>query len=307
MIRCDAIKATIRGSTIYRHGEDRDYFGTSMEDIAYRTGGTWQRIKKGRNGYRMGYALERDGEIICYGFTAGSGDAEGTHQFEIQGHHAVEIKAACDEIFGPGGYAASRRDSCFDFLDDDTFTLFHQADAVAREMAASSGITYRREGQGWWSDKPGETMTFYLGSRNSPVQIRVYMRGQKTINEGGQDDPRRIRVEVEVKPGKSESKRQLTMLSDEALFGCARWSKVFMERLGILGIERHKIGTVFKPSDKERTIFHLLKQYRPLLLAELERRGPEGLIKLIRSPDESRDLATAAAEKQALLETIRDW
>jgi hypothetical protein len=174
-------------------------------------------------------------------------------------------------------------------------------------MAATSGITYRREGQGWWSDKPGETMTFYLGSRNSPVQIRVYMRGQKTINEGGQDDPRRIRVEVEVKPGKSESKRQLTMLPDEALFGCARWSKVFMERLGILGIERHKIGTVFKPSDKERTIFHLLKQYRPLLLAELERRGPEGLIKLIRSPDESRDLATAAAEKQALVETVRDW
>lgn len=304
-MRCDAIRATIRGSTIIRHGEEVDYFGTSMEDLRQHLGGDWIRVKKARNGYRLAWQLERDGEALCMAFTAGSGDAEGTHQFEAQGHHSVEVREALDKVFGPMGYATARRDTCFDIIDEEGLPMFHQLAALGREMAAAKRMAYDQVGQGWV--RPGETMTVYLGSRNSPVMIRIYTRGLKTIQEGGEDNPLRIRVEVEVKPGKAQGKRTLSMLPDHALFGCSGWAKEFMERCGVAGIERYKVGTVWKPSEKERVVHHLLRQYGGVLRELLDRHGPEGLATIIRSHDEVKDAVKAAVAKQELVSTVEAW
>lgn len=279
-MRCDYIRGTFRGDTVFRDGRVEDLFGVRLQELQAILGGVWEHQKKATNGYAIRFALVRDDETICHALTEGSGDAAGTHQIEASGHHSPEVRAAMNEVFGQVGYTSARRDTCFDIIDDENFTLFHQLAEIGREMARAGRMKYDQVGQGWLV--PGQTMTIYLGSRNSPVMIRIYTRGLKTLAEGGVDDPRRIRVEVEVKPGKREGKKALSMLDDHQLFGCAAWAKEYMERAGITGIDRHKVGTVWKPSDEQRVFAHLIKQYGGLLESILDRRGAAGLEKMIR-------------------------
>lgn len=279
-MRCDYIRATFRGDQIFRDGRPQDLFGVRLLDLQSVLGGEWQHQKKSANGYAIRFALVRDEDVICYAMTQGAGDAEGTHQIEASGHHSPEVREALNQTIGPMHYATARRDTCFDLIDDDNFTLFHQLAALGRDMSKAGRMKYDQIGQGWIT--PGQTMTIYLGSRNSPVMIRIYTRGLKTLAEGGMDDPRRIRVEVEVKPGKRQGKDSLSLLDDHTLFGCSGWSKEFIERAGVSGIERHKVGTVWKPSDKQRVFAHMIKQYGGLLEELLDQKGPEGLAKMIR-------------------------
>lgn len=304
-MRCDYIRATIRGETVFRDGEEKSLFGVALFGLQEVLGGAWVRMKKSRNGYRMAYQLEREEEVIATAFTAGSGDAEGTHQVESSGHNSIEVREAMNSVFGATGYATARRDTCFDLIDEEGLPMFHQLAELGRAMAARGKMTYEQVGQGWI--RPGQTMTVYLGSRKSPVMIRIYTRGLKTIMEGGEDNPLRIRVEVEVKPGKSEGKRTLSMLEDHSLFGCSGWSIEFMEQAGVMGLERHKVGTVWKPSDKERVVHHLMRQYGGLLRELLERRGPEGLAKMIRSYDEVKEGVEQAVQRRELVETVEQW
>lgn len=278
-MRCDYIRATFRGDQTFQDGQVLDLFGFRLQQIQAILGGEWVHQKRGVNGYAIRVNLEREGEAICMAMTQGSGDAAGTHQVEAQGHFSPEVKAALDQVLGD--YNTARRDTCFDILDEPGYPLFEQMAEVGRQMAREKRMKYDQVGQGWLV--PGETRTIYLGSRNSPVMIRIYTRGLKTLSEGGIDDPLRIRVEVEVKPGKAHQKAHLTTLSDEQLFGCAGWAKEFMDRLGVLGIERQKVGTVWKPTDKQKAFSHLVKQYGGLILDIIERAGPQGFETMVRN------------------------
>lgn len=279
-MRCDYLRATFRGDSIFQEDQIKPLFEVRLLQVKNLLGGEWVHSKKTLNGYRIRFDLVRDGDTICSALTDGSGDAEGTHQIEAVGHTAAEVKPALDEVLGVN-YATARRDTCFDFIDDDEFTQFNQLCRIAREMGEAGKMQYDQIGQGWLGIK-GETMTAYLGSRKSPVMIRIYTRGLKTLKEGGVDDPRRIRVEIEVKPSKRAAKDALTMLGDEQLFGCAKWSLEFMQRVGITDIQRHVVGTVWKLSEKEKVFAHLVKQYGGLLEEILDQKGANGLEQMIR-------------------------
>lgn len=279
-MRCDYLRATFRGDSIFHEDKIQDLFTLRLLQVKSLLGGDWVHSKKILNGYRIRFDLVRDGETICTALTDGSGDAEGTHQIEAVGHTAAEVKPVLDEVLGVN-YAMARRDTCFDFIDDENFSQFNQLCAIAREMGEAGVMQYDQIGQGWLGIK-GETMTAYLGSRKSPVMIRIYTRGLKTLKEGGVDDPKRIRVEVEVKPSKRAAKDALTLLDDEQLFGCAKWSLEFMQRVGITGIQRHVVGTVWKLSEREKVFAHLVKQYGGLLEEILDQKGATGLEQMIR-------------------------
>jgi hypothetical protein len=280
-MRCDYLRATFRGDSIFHEDKIQDLFAVRLLQIQKQLGGEWKHSKKPLNGYRIKFDLIRNDDLICHALTDGSGDAQGTHQIESVGHFAAEVKPVLDDVLGVS-YSTARRDTCFDFVDDDKFTQFHNLCDIAREMGVSGKMHYDQIGQGWLGI-PGETMTAYMGSRNSPVMIRIYTRGLKTLKEGGVDDPYRVRVEVEVKPGKKAAKDALSMLSDEQLFGCSKWSLEFMQKVGITGIERHVVGTVWKLSDKEKVFAHLVKQYGGLLEEILDQKGANGLELMIRN------------------------
>lgn len=278
-MRCDYIRATFRGDQVFHDGQVVDLFGRRLVQLQEILGGEWVHQKRGMNGYGIRFALERDGDVVCMALTDGSGDAAGTHQVESSGHYSPEVKSALDQVLGQ--YSTARRDTCFDIIDEPGYPFLEQIAELGREMARAKRMKYDQVGQGWLV--PGETRTIYLGSRNSPVMIRVYTRGLKTLSEGGVDDPLRIRVEVEVKPGKAAQKAHLTTLEDAQLFGCSGWSKEFMDRLGVLGIERQQVGTVWKPTDRQRVFAHLVKQYGGLILDIIDRAGAEGFESMVRN------------------------
>lgn len=284
-MRCDYLKGTFQGDQIFRDGLVLDLCSVRLLDLQAILGGEWVHKKGGRNGYRTMWQLIREDEPDVWAMTDGSGDAEGTHQVEAKGGVSVEVREAMNAVFGVDGYSCARRDTCLDILDDDDLSTFKGLDQLAQQIAKERRVQYNRQGQGWLG-VPGETMTFYLGARTSPVMIRVYMRGLKTIKEGGQDDPRRIRIEVEVKPGKRAGKQELTKLTDAQLFGCSSWSREFMRRADLLLVERVRVGTVWQPSDQDKVVFAMLKQYGKVLRGVLERRGADGLAKMILEHDE---------------------
>lgn len=292
-MRCDYIRATFRGEQAFRDGQLVDLFTVRLLELQEILGGEWVHQKRGVNGYGIRFDLVRDDQVVAWGLTQGSGDAAGTHQVEAKGGYAVEVKEALDKVLGADGYASARRDTCLDIIDDDDLTAFDALDALAQEIAKKRRVQYNRQGQGWLGI-PGETRTFYLGARTSPVMVRVYMRGLKTINEGGQDDPRRIRIEVEVKPGKRAGKDELSRLSDAQLFGCSGWSREFMQRADLLLVERVRVGTVWTATDQDRVINAMLKQYGKVLREILDRRGGDALVKMIREHDEAKAKARQA-------------
>lgn len=304
-MRCDYIRATFRQDTLFHDG--RIYQGADVADlrcvqIAGRLGCTVDLAKSSRSGYRTRYQMLRDGEVVAEFLTDGTGDAEGSHMVEASGHVSPEVREALDAVLGDE-YSTARRDTCLDFIDEPGFPRFHQAAEIGRTMAREGRMSFDQVGQGWLVE--GQTMTFYLGSRNSPVYVRCYTRGLKTILEGGQDDPLRVRIEVEVKPGKAKAKRELTRLEDAQLFGCARWSIDFMNALDVQGIQRHRVGTVWRQSDKERATAHMVKQYGALIEELIERHGPEGFAQLVRQQRQHGDVVRKAREAVAV-EAITD-
>lgn len=284
-MRCDYLKGTFQGDQIFRDGRAQDLFTIRLLDLQAILGGEWVHQRGGANGYAIKFHLVRDDQVVAQAFTEGSGDASGTHQVEAKGGVSPEVREAMNAVFGVDGYACARRDTCLDILDDDDLSTFKGLDQLAQQIAKERRVQYNRQGQGWLG-VPGETMTFYLGARTSPVMIRVYMRGLKTIKEGGQDDPRRIRIEVEVKPGKRAGKQELAKLTDAQLFGCSSWSREFMRRADLLLVDRVRVGTVWQPSDQDKVVFAMLKQYGKVLRGVLEKRGADGLAKLILEHDE---------------------
>lgn len=305
-MRCDYIRATFRGDQIFRDGRVQDLCGVRMQDLQAILGGEWVHQRGGGNGYAIKFHLVRDDQVIAWALTEGSGDAAGTHQIEAKGGLSVEVKNALDAVFGPDGYASARRDTCLDVLDDDDLSTFKALDELAQDIAKGRRVQYNRQGQGWLG-VPGETMTFYLGARTSPVMIRVYTRGLKTLKEGGQDDPRRIRVEVEVKPGKRAGKDELSRLTDAQLFGCSGWSREFMRRADLLLVERVRVGTVWQPSDQDRVVFAMLRQYGKVLRGVLEKRGADGLAKLILEHDERGQKAKQALNAILIDQEVDSW
>lgn len=305
-MRCDYIRGTFRGDQIFRDGRVECLFTIRLLDLKEILGGVWVHKPRGVNGYAIRFDLERDGEVVAWALTEGSGDAAGTHQVEAKGGYSAEVKAAMDKVFGQGGYATARRDTCLDIIDDDDMSTFDALDKLAQEIAKTRRVQYNRQGQGWLGI-PGETRTFYLGSRTSPVMVRCYMRGLKTIKEGGQDDPRRVRIEVEVKPGKRAGKDELTRLTDAQLFGCSGWSREFMQRADLLLVERVRVGTVWTATDQDRVINAMMKQYGRVLRDVLERRGADGLAQLIRHHDESKDKARALLNAAMIDQEAATW
>lgn len=304
-MRCDYIRATFRQESLFHEG--RIYQGAEVADlrcaqIAGILGCELALAKSSRSGYRTRFQMLRAGDVIAEFMTDGTGDAEGSHMVEASGHVSPEVRQALNTVLGDE-YSTARRDTCLDFIDDPGFPKFHQAAELGREFCRQGRVKYDQLGTGWLVE--GQTMTFYLGSRNSPVFIRGYTRGLKTILEGGQDDPHRIRIEVEVKPGKAQGKRDLTKLDDAQLFGCSRWSIDYMKALDVQGIQRHQVGTVWRMSDKERATAHMVKQYGALIEELIVQHGPDGFAALVRNQRKHGDVVRKAREAMAV-EAITD-
>lgn len=119
-------------------------------------------------------------------------------------------------------HKVSRVDVCFDVTGPG---LFEEVHAIMDGLYETKHIARRSFGFA----APENGRSFYLGSKNSPVQVRCYEKGLKWRSEGFHDvDPHHVRVEIQVKPLTAQ-KALFGRLDPFQIWGAARWSRDLLQ------------------------------------------------------------------------------
>ena len=95
-----------------------------------------------------------------------------------------------------------------------------------------------------------------MGSLKSVVQLRIYEKGKK---EGG--SPGWVRVELVCRPKREDARSRLSAAPYRDFFGCARWSQVIAEAMGLEDVPRIRAGSVYSLSELEGKRLALANQY----------------------------------------------
>ena len=224
--------------------------GRERSALALALGAELRQLK-GRNGYAEAWAVVRDGDELArvYGHSSRPGEV-----------HIVATSESCDEVVPVlrrlwPVHRVSRADSSIDFQAD-----FAEQDELALAFAVNAGISFQLI-----TNSAGGA-TRYLGSRSSENFVRVYKKSEQLValhpERADSITAGVVRFELESRPSKREVKERAATMSPDDLWGLGQWTQAFaLERLGI---DAPRVSTHFrKPTDFERTRFHMKKQYSP--------------------------------------------
>lgn len=162
------------------------------------------------------------------------------------------------------GLRITRADAALDLIDADAFRLLltmSRRFVQARRMSAI-------EMQGFHQPEKGRT--FYVGSKQAEVRLRVYEKGKKEIGEGNAEaDPAWVRIEFQFANIKGEKKAAFGKLSPGEMVRAYDWPRIWLgvaaKTLGLTkAIERAarmKIDQEPKVRDLERTTDYGAAQY----------------------------------------------
>lgn len=261
-MKFDAYWATFWGDSGFFLGEPCELlFEAVCVEFAKRLGADIEQPPhKLPGGYSEAFQLVREGEVICYFLTGGTGAASGSHGIRVQGSPSPEVADLIRELVPHHGI--SRVDVADDFCEEG---IFDKLVSMAEAVALKHRVELRREGAGWYEHQRDKGRTLYVGSRQSAVFMRIYERGKKLLAEGQQADPNYVRVEIEVKPG-SKAKRLLAHSSPQSFFGASNWTKELAEMFSGEEMDRIRVGTVWRRPELDRTIQAIAKQYGKKLL-----------------------------------------
>ena len=201
---------------------------------------------RGRHGYTDCYTLSVAGERVC---DVLSGGTIGVHVVS-SGSASAEIATLLRTVYPD--HRVTRADGAIDRVEAGGF------DRVSGDLlrfAEAAGLTINQMGD--WTR--GQARTLYVGSRKSPVFLRVYEKGWK---ESG--DPDWYRIEVEVKP-KGDARRDVARMSPFELFGTSRWLSDAAPLLGLSDLAHVPVGTLWKLSNEDRARAFLMRQFGQVL------------------------------------------
>ena len=207
------------------------------------------KIATPRNGYTHAVSFVRGDHAHCTLFYGGNPGVN----ILSSGPDApalAEFMRSFDEHY------PTRVDACVDLARPGLF------DELARGMlrfAVRKGLTINQQGD--W--ERGRARTLYIGSRSSPVRLRMYEKGCQMIDRYGDTsaDPFWVRVEVEVKP-KIHARPIVSRWSpSDAFTRACRWLSELWEALGWGSYAPFAIGTVREEIDTLRQRFAFARQY----------------------------------------------
>lgn len=141
---------------------------------------------------------------------------------------------------------------------------------VVLEIAKEAKVQTRYIGPPPGEESEDLGKTLYVGSRKSPVQLRLYEKG-KQLKEYGK--PNWVRLELMVLPAKVEARERFSRAVPSEFFGASRWSKLLFERVSGCEIARMCAGTVYKKEDLERSMYWLTSQYGAVLSQMADKLG----------------------------------
>lgn len=179
-------------------------------------------------------------------------------------------------VFSTGGYADAfsrivrtrfpehylvRADIAMDFDEPFSYlTLVEQGVKSAESVSVST--RYIGPPDSFRSNDCAVGRTLYLGSRSSVAMMRVYEKGKKD----SPDRPDWVRVEMEFKPKSAEARLHYAQASPLEIISSMKLSRSFFEPLtALVQASSVRPGTIRLPTDFERTLNHLKKQYHKTL------------------------------------------
>lgn len=160
-------------------------------------------------------------------------------------------------------HRVTRMDAAEDF---DAEHAFERLMAECIAVADDVGLQVEHAGD-WHREELGRTL--YLGSRKSPVRLRLYEKGKQLraqiLPEHGQSliSPNWTRLELQVRPQK-ESRYTAAISSPEQAFGFSAWARALAERALALDVPRVQVN-VWREADDERAFAFMCRQYGPML------------------------------------------
>lgn len=229
--------------------------------------GAFPKRARGLHGYPNGTDFVRDGDTIAKMIWGGQ---QSPHVW-ASGVDAREFAALLRSRW-PKHYV-TRVDVAYDFVDGQPWDELY-AHAVFVADTLSSGEPRRRPLKlatlGDWVRKdegfPGGR-TLYVGSMKSPVLARLYEKGKQMRNlhpdqldkypEGW------VRLELQVRP-EGDARYEVATLEPAAIWGTSQWARSLHDR--VFGSSLSSVlMAAHRPSDDERALRFLLRQYGPLL------------------------------------------
>lgn len=162
----------------------------------------------------------------------------------------------------PGQYGVARYDVCMDTVEPGMWEYLYNAC-----KSISDQKKLKRNTMGDW-DVPGSPSgrTYYLGSKTSVAQLRLYEKGKK---EGM--NPDWVRIELQVRPANKDKKYLAATLTPEDAWQATAWSDclhltVMFEILVERGGSSVKtLGNVWTASNQDKRIMALCNQYQKTL------------------------------------------
>lgn len=157
-----------------------------------------------------------------------------------------------------GEYSVTRADVRVDTIAEGAFNYLYEC---CKDL--SNLMDIKRDQRGDWDVEGSPSgRTYYLGGKTSSVQLRLYEKGKK---EGGNKNW--VRLELEVRPSKRAGKQKAASYSPRDFWNAARWSSLLYVAVVKKGenASSSTLGTVWRASDHERALIHMVKQYRGAL------------------------------------------
>ena len=201
-------------------------------------------ITRPKNGYTHGAKAVR-GDTVLAEFWYGGNDGVHVKMTGSSSPKGVSLMRYFE-------HRVTRVDSCMDWIEAGLF------DRLAKSLtgyAMRAGIKISQQGD--WIR--GEARTLYLGARSSTAQLVLYEKGYES--EG---DPNWVRLEARVYP-KGQKGYRVASWSSAQVFGGSAWMTKAMAEIGYEDLQAQSVGTVWRPSDAERSRRAICRQYRNVL------------------------------------------
>lgn len=242
MVRFDAYTATMRGAK-----------PDDLVSILAGQAGTGSAVSMGRGFHTFTDRLSvKDASGAEIGAVQWGGERqEGRIMFEVKGEHTPQ---AVEALRASYPHRVTRVDACADFDAPGAFdALLIPVIEVKKRRRIMGGKA------GDWEDFPEKGRTQYLGSKSSPVRMRLYEKGLQP-EYAHLNRPDWARIETQVRPAK-DAKNEFASLSPIEVWGAARWTREIAAAVLQQHVDPHPAGTTYRLTEQETALRWMCKQY----------------------------------------------
>lgn len=230
---------------------------TEVLETLKREFGAEIRQGRGLHGYTQGFELVGPSGTVARVLAGG---ANGDPHAWASGEDTEQFVAAVRGAW-PDSHTVSRMDAAEDFQGPSSWDRLNAECLVVADdlrLKVSQAGDYHRLEDG---------RSLYVGSRKSPVFIRLYEKGKQLrakVSSGAEDIPADwVRLEAQVRPQKAARKTAAYTSAQEA-WGYAAWTRELAERCMALDVPRVQMN-VWREADDERAFRFMVRQYGPML------------------------------------------